>query len=200
MSELQAPQPPSEAMMRRATPGHPRSVVAVSKYLLPREALVATVRLHRAVLIVPAAQACGGLLVGSVAAFAIPETTVRLVVIWAAVALLLGHLIRMAARSQVEYLVVTSERLLLISGFGYRLVTQTPLHQLVNMSFGRTWAGRILGYGAFVNESGGRSELISDFVKYPEQLYLLICGMLFPSVGDEPDEDPPPREAFVDEI
>jgi Bacterial PH domain len=184
---LQAPRPLGEAMMRQATTGR-RSSAMIARYLLPREHVIVDVRLHRAVLIVPAAQAAGGLLFGTVAAFAIPETTVRLVVIWAAVALLLGHLVRMVARSEVEYLVLTDQRLLLTTGFGYRRVTQIPLTQLVNVSLGRSFAGRILGYGAFVNEAGGRSELISDFVRYPEQVYILLCGMLFPSTEDDPDE------------
>ncbi len=40
--------------------------VAVSKYLLPREVQVATVRKHPAILIAPTVQAVGGLLVAAI--------------------------------------------------------------------------------------------------------------------------------------
>ena len=40
-----------------------RAPVAINKYLLPRERHVAIVRMHTAVLLVPSAEALGGLLV-----------------------------------------------------------------------------------------------------------------------------------------
>jgi hypothetical protein len=44
------------------------------------------------------------------------------------------------------------------------------------------------------------------FIPYPEQLYLLICGMLFPSSADDEDDEGEPldddsqAEAFADEL
>jgi hypothetical protein len=39
------------------------------------------------------------------------------------------------------------------------------------------------------------------FIPYPEDLYVLICGMLFPSsADDEDDESGRPIETSVDEL
>jgi hypothetical protein len=172
-----------------STPAYARAPLAINKYLLPLEVQVATVRQHPAVLIIPATQACGGLAVGITLTWALPHTLPQLLAIWAAVSILVLYCVRMTARWSVDYLVVTTERILLVSGFTHRSAVMIPLNQLTNMSLARTWSGRMLGYGAFLNESG-RPRVISAFVPYPEQLYLLIMGMLFPSsAGDAEDDD-----------
>jgi Bacterial PH domain len=180
----------------REPPSGKRSPVIVSKYLLPREVEVAWVKRHRACLVVPVVQAFGGMVVGIIATYAIPETPARLFVLWAVVGLLLAHLVRMTARWSVEYFVVTSERVMLVSGFGHRLMLQIPLSALTDISFARSWAGRLLGYGAYIADIGGRPKLISDFVPYPEDLYVLICGMLFPSSADDEDAESRPTGAY----
>jgi hypothetical protein len=44
------------------------------------------------------------------------------------------------------------------------------------------------------------------FIPYPEQLYLLICGMLFPSSADDEDDESEPAddesqaEALADDL
>jgi hypothetical protein len=168
-------------------PSQKRSPVIISKHLLPREVEVAWVRRHWACFVVPVAQTLGGLVVGIVATYAIPETPARLVVLWAAVSLLLAQLLRTTVRWPVDYFLVTSERAMLVSG--HRLVTQIPLTGLTDISLARTWAGRLLGFGTFFTDSGGRPRLVRDFVPYPEDLYLLICGMLYPSSADDEDDE-----------
>jgi hypothetical protein len=169
---------------RQTTSSSP-APVAVNKYLLPREVHVATVRQHPVVLVIPATQAAAGLVLGITLTSALSESLPQLIATWAAVMLLILHFLRTITRWSVDYLCVTNERVLKIFGFAHRSVTQIPLHELIHMSLVRTFAARLLGYGAFVNGS----QLISSFVPYPEQLYLLINGMLYPASGAEYDDD-----------
>jgi hypothetical protein len=75
-----------------------------------------------------------------------------------------------------------------------------PLTKVTDMSFRRSFGGRMLGYGEFVVESAGQDQALRniDHIPYPEQLYLLICGMIFPSSADAADDDS--RQPVPDEL
>jgi membrane protein YdbS with pleckstrin-like domain len=170
--------------------------VAVDRYLLPREVQVATVRRHPAVLIPSAAMALGGLLVaGALSATILHHQKTLLIVVWLIWLFLVGRLLWKAFNWAVDYFVVTSERLLLTSGLLTRNIAMMPLTKVTDMTFQRSFAGRMLGYGEFIVESAGQDQALShvDHVPYPEQLYLLICGMIFPNSAED-DEDSGPDE------
>jgi uncharacterized membrane protein YdbT with pleckstrin-like domain len=163
----------------------------VDKYLLPREERVATVRRHPAVLLVPSAQAVGGLL----AAFILSATLLRghtalIWIVWGLWGLLMARLIWEAVNWAVDYFVITSERILLTSGVFTRSVAMMPLSKVTDMSFHRTFAGRLLGYGEFVVESAGQDQALRsiDHIPYPEQLYRVVCGRIFKDAADEEEE------------
>jgi membrane protein YdbS with pleckstrin-like domain len=186
--------------MRQPTSGS-RSPVAINKYLLPREVQVATVRQHPAVLISPSAQALGGLLVAGF----LSATLVRGIlsaIMWLAWFVLFLRLIWKVVNWSVDYFVVTSERLLLTTGFLTRHVNMMPLTKVTDMSFNRSFPGRLLGYGEFVVESAGQDQALRNvpFIPYPEQLYLLICGMLFPSSAPDTEDDESRPPALADEL
>jgi len=164
---------------------------AVDKYLLPREVRVATVRRHPAVLLAPSAQAVGGLLVAA----ALSATILRghsLVtsIVWAAWAVLMVRLVWKSVNWAVDYFVITSERILLTSGLFTRSVAMMPLSKVTDMSFHRSFAGRLLGYGEFVVESAGQDQALRriDHIPYPEQLYLVVCGRIFKDSAAEAEE------------
>jgi len=186
--------------MRQPTSGS-RSPVAINKYLLPREVQVATVRQHPAVLIAPSALALGGLLLAGVLTATVVHGTFA-VIIWAAWGLLFLRLIWKAVNWSVDYFVVTSERLLLTTGFLTRDVNMMPLTKVTDMSFRRSFPGRLLGYGEFIVESAGQDQALRnvEFIPYPEQLYLLICGMLFPSSAPDSEDDESRPPALADEL
>jgi Bacterial PH domain len=182
-------------MLRQPTSG-PRAPVAINKYLLPREVQVATVRQHPAVLIAPSAQALGGLLLAGVLSATIVHGVLG-AVMWIAWGVLFLRLIWKTINWAVDYFVVTSERLLLTTGFLARRVNMMPLTKVTDMSFRRSFPGRLLGYGEFIVESAGQDQALRnvEFIPYPEQLYLLICGMIFPSSAEESEDGdgrPPP--------
>jgi membrane protein YdbS with pleckstrin-like domain len=164
---------------------------AVDKYLLPKEVRVATVRRHPAVLLVPSIQAVGGLLVAAV----LSTTLLRnhsLVgwIVWGVWGILLLRLIWDAINWAVDYFVITSDRILLTSGVFTRSVNMMPLSKVTDMSFHRTFAGRLLGYGEFVVESAGKDQALHkiDHIPYPEQLYLVVCGRIFKDAAPEEEE------------
>jgi len=177
----------------------------VTKYLLPREVQVATVRQHPAVLIGPSAITLGGLLLAGVLSATYARGLIN-DIMWVAWGVLFLWLAWKAVNWSVNYFVVTSERLLLATGFLTRKVNMMPLTKVTDMSFQRTFPGRMLGYGEFIVESAGLDQALRRvrFIPYPEQLYLLICGMLFPSSADDEDDEDESAddqaEALADEL
>jgi uncharacterized membrane protein YdbT with pleckstrin-like domain len=167
-----------------------RGPVAVSKYLLPREVQVATVRMHPAILVPVGGQALAGLLAaGVLSATVVRGNHLLLAIIWIAWAVLLLRLVWKAINWAVDYFVITTERLLLTTGLLTRKVAMMPLSKVTDMSFRRSFGGRLLGYGEIIVESAGQNQAIDrvEYIPYPEQLYLLVCGMLFPSSSEDPE-------------
>jgi membrane protein YdbS with pleckstrin-like domain len=169
--------------MRLITPRN-AGPASVNKYLLPHEQQVITVRKHPAVLLGPIVIALGGILVALVLMTTIfahsHQAITVLVVICAVLLLYLGFKVW---EWSLDYFVVTSERMLEVSGVLTRKIAMMPLVKVTDMSFQRSATGRILGYGTFILESAGQDQALStiDHVPYPEQLYLEVCALLFPA-------------------
>ena len=89
----------------------------------------------------------------------------------------------------LNYFVVTSQRLVLAEGFVVRKVNMMPLAKVTDMTFQRTSAGRMLGYGEFIVESAGQDQAMRHirFLPHPEQLYLEVCGLMFKDTDSSPD-------------
>ena len=161
---------------------------AVNRYLLPNEQQVITVRRHPAVLIGPSLLTLGGLLLAAVlSTTALHGNDTGIVVVWLAWLVLFVWLVWKAVNWAVDFFVVTSHRILLTAGVFTRKVNMMPLTKVTDMSFQRTFAGRIFGYGEFIVESAGQDQALRniDHIPYPEQLYLEVCGMLFGSNDDQ---------------
>lgn len=154
----------------------------VNKYLLPHEEQVITVRRHPAILIGPIAITLAGLVIAVV----LSDTLLRhqssvLMIAWILWGLLVLYLIWKTALWAVDYFVVTSHRMLLAEGLITRKVAMMPLVKVTDMSFQRSFLGRIFGYGTFILESAGQDQALRtvDHIPYPEQLYLEVCGLIF---------------------
>jgi uncharacterized membrane protein YdbT with pleckstrin-like domain len=180
------------AMTDPGDTGHERGErdrAQVEKYLLPNEDHVATVRRHPAVLIVPTAQAVIGLLV----AFALTATLLRgrgvlIWIVWGLWGFVMLRLVWEIINWAVDYFVITSKRILLTSGVFTRSVAMMPLTKVTDMSFRRSFAGRLLGYGEFVVESAGQDQALRtiDHIPYPEELYQRVCEKIFPDSTEKP--------------
>jgi hypothetical protein len=57
------------------------------------------------------------------------------------------------------------------------------------MTFQRSPMGRLLGFGEFILESAGQDQALTnvDYLPYPEQLYLEVCGLIFKDQDESPD-------------
>jgi uncharacterized membrane protein YdbT with pleckstrin-like domain len=153
-----------------------------ARYLLPNEDCVAMVRRHPAVLLPASAYAVAGLL----GAFILSATLLRghttlIWIVWGLWGLLMVRLIWQAINWAVDYFVITSKRILLTSGVFTRSVAMMPLSKVTDMSFRRSFAGRLMGYGEFVVESAGQDQALRtiDHIPYPEDLYRRVCDQIF---------------------
>jgi uncharacterized membrane protein YdbT with pleckstrin-like domain len=162
----------------------------VDKYLLPHEQQVITVRRHPAILIGPILVTLGGLIIAAVLSDTVlAKEGAALWIVWAIWGVLLLRLIIKAFTWAVDYFVVTSHRMILTSGLITRKVAMMPLVKVTDMTFQRNFLGRVFGYGTFILESAGQDQALSnvDHIPYPEQLYLEVCALLFPS--KDPSDD-----------
>ena len=176
----------------RLVPGTDTVPNAVNKYLLPHEHQVITVRKHPAVLIGPIAVALVGLVIAAVISTTIARHQAGVVgFVWIAWAVVLLWLVFKVFEWSVDYFIVTSRRMLLASGVITRKVAMMPLVKVTDMSFQRSSLGRLLGYGEFILESAGQEQALRvvDHLPYPEQLYLEVCGLIFPGKQEDGDDD-----------
>src|SRR5690349_4709694 len=156
----------------------------VDKYLLPHEQQVITVRRHPAVLSGPILLTLGGLILAAVLSDTILQhQSTALLIVWLIWGIVLLWFIGKIATWAVDYFVVTSHRMILTSGLVTRKVAMMPLVKVTDMTFQRSFLGRLLGYGTFILESAGQDQALStvDHIPYPEQLYLEVCALIFPS-------------------
>lgn len=162
----------------------------VGKHLLPHEREVIIVRRHPAVLIGPSVLT----LAWPVAAGLLTVTALRgneplVTLVWIAWLALVVRMIWKAANWIRTFFVVTPQRMLLVSGVLARKVEMLPLVKVTDMSFRRSFTGRLLGFGEFIIESAGSNQPLQTIVHipYPEQLYLEVCGLIFRDPGNADD-------------
>src|SRR5689334_4231341 len=169
--------------MRLISPGA-NPPADVDRYLLPHEQEVITVRKHPAVLLAPVAWAVIGLIIAALLSDTVLRHDSALVwIVWGIWGIVFLRFLWAALNWAVDYFVVTSHRFVQTSGLFSRKVAMMPLVKVTDMTFERSFLGRMLGYGTFILESAGQDQALSrvDHIPYPEQLYLEVCALLFPS-------------------
>jgi membrane protein YdbS with pleckstrin-like domain len=151
------------------------------RFLLPSERPVIQVRRHWAVLVGPVLQgllliAAGGFIAkvaGSVGFLRMLAVYfIIFVVAWVAWKFFDWY---------VERFIVTDKRVLLITGIIARHVAIMPLVKVTDLTFNRSAAGLMLGYGEFVVESAGQDQALSrvNHIPHPEKLYIQMSELLF---------------------
>lgn len=166
----------------------PSGPADVDRYLIPGESPLVTVRQHPAVLTMPLAAALGGLL-AAIAVSQVPHVAESAhLAVWILTAFLIARLIMAVLNWMVYYVVLTKDRLLVLSGFFNRTVVVIRLLDLENMTFERSSTGRITGHGSLTIGPGGAPQTIIDYVPYPEQLYLEIRGIISGFHGEEEEK------------
>jgi len=174
----------------RLVPNTDAVPASVNKYLLPNERQVITVHQHPAVLIGPIFLVLVGLAIAGWVSSALAQGNgTVLLVIWIIWGVLFLRLAWKVFEWALTYFVVTSQRFVLATGVLTRKVNMMPLAKVTDMSFQRSPMGRLLGFGEFVLESAGQDQALSnvDYLPYPEQLYLEVCGLIFKDKEESPD-------------
>jgi membrane protein YdbS with pleckstrin-like domain len=174
----------------RLVPNTDAVPASVNKYLLPHERQVITVHQHPAILIRPIFEVLIGLAIaGWLSSSVAHGNNIVILVIWVLWGLVVLRLAVKVFEWSVTYFVVTSQRFILANGIVTRKVNMMPLAKVTDMSFQRSPMGRILGYGEFILESAGQDQALSnvDYIPYPEQLYLEVCGLIFKDKEESPD-------------
>jgi hypothetical protein len=159
---------------------------SIHRLLLPSELQVLPVKLHPARLLSSATMAFGGVLAAlAVQPVASGDPGLTLV-IWLLAGVLVVQCLLAVYFWLDNYVVVTSQRILLseLSLLRSGLRLSLPLSQVQDIRLERSPAGRLLGYGTLVSDSAG---LILRFIPYPEQFYQEVCGLVFgdPGSGDD---------------
>ncbi len=174
----------------RLVPNTDTVPASVNRYLLPHERQVITVHQHPAILIRPIFEVLIGLAIAGWLSNSIANGNgTAILVIWVLWGLVLLRLAIKVWEWVVTYFVVTSQRFLLANGIVTRKVNMMPLAKVTDMTFQRSALGRLLGYGEFILESAGQDQALTnvDYLPYPEQLYLEVCGLIFKDKEDSPD-------------
>jgi uncharacterized membrane protein YdbT with pleckstrin-like domain len=174
----------------RLVPNTDTVPASVNRYLLPHERQVITVHQHPAVLIRPVFEVLVGLaLAGWLTTVLAKVNGVAVLVIWVLWGILFLRLAVKVFEWSETYFVVTSQRFILATGLLTRKVNMMPLAKVTDMSFQRSAMGRIFGYGEFILESAGQDQALNkiDYLPYPEQLYLEVCGLIFRDKEESPD-------------
>ena len=174
----------------RLAPNTDTVPASVNRYLLPHERQVISVHQHPAVLIKPIFWVLLGLAIAGWLSNSLANGNGTVIlIIWILWLIPLAWLIWRIIDWVLTYFVITSQRLLLARGFPTRRVDMMPLTKVTDMSFNRSPVGQILGFGEFVVESAGQDQALRhiEYLPYPEQLYLEVCGLIFKDTEASPD-------------
>lgn len=169
-----------------------RQLDPVSQYVLPTEQIEVNRRLHWSVIIPPFFAALAGLFVAGYLTGQLTDRSGSLDdLIWFGALALIARLIWRVAQWNSDRFIVTGRRVMLVTGVFNRRVAMMPLQRVTDMSYRRTVAGRIFGWGTFVIESAGQDQALRtvDRLPSPDALYQTVCMLMF---GSE-HQGPPPR-------
>ena len=168
-----------------ADPLWERPPEAVDRYVLGTEKRLVCLRRHLVVLAEPVASCIAGfavLLWLLERLHDVPHLPNALFALWS---FLLARAVWKWMLWRNDWFMATDRRLLLTYGVFRRQVAMMPLSKVTDMSYNRTLAGRLLGYGELVMESAGQDRALShvDRLPMPDQVYVRICEQLFGEVG-----------------
>lgn len=184
--------------MARAAPEPPQG--GTRRYLLDGESMIIAVHQHWAKVAEPVLTAVAGLVV-VLWIGAITPASLGLVsdLLWWAWFAVLARMAWKLLEWRHDWFVATDKRLLLTYGLITRKVAMMPLTKVTDMSYTRSPAGQLLGYGRFIMESAGQDQALRsvNWVPDPDHTYRAICAEIF-GVQDHdrvlPHADEPPED------
>lgn len=157
--------------------------LTIDRSLLPHEELVISERQHPAILVGPTLLTLAGFLAALVLSIYLDRNAALVLAVWISWLLLFLRLMWKTINWIGNYFVVTSERMLFITGVLSKEVAMIPFWSTMDMSFTRSFTGQLFGYGSFIIEYGGQDRMLAlntiDFIPNPERHYLTICDLIF---------------------
>ncbi|RJQ72813.1 PH domain-containing protein [Pseudonocardiaceae bacterium YIM PH 21723] len=152
------------------------------EYLLGSERRVIRVRRHWACLLWEVFEAAG-LLIGAVLISSLVPADVWLVqnLLWYAALFILLRFAYFVIEWWVERIVVTDKRFMLTSGVFTTKVAMMPVTKVTDLTYERSVAGRLFGYGTLVVESAGQIQALNkiEYLPDPEGVYDAISELVF---------------------
>jgi Bacterial PH domain len=167
----------------RLTAAEPTLPAAIDRYLLPHERQVTSIRQHPASLIGSAVLTFAGFLAAVIVSAVTPSGNADLILaVWAAWLILLLHLAGKVIGWTAAYFVVTSSRILLITGFLASRISVVPFMTLNDITLEEPALGRLLGYGHFHITLGAPDQVHQkiEYIRNPKETYFAICDTVFP--------------------
>ncbi|MGH3887231.1 MAG: PH domain-containing protein [Pseudonocardiaceae bacterium] len=100
-----------------------------------------------------------------------------------------------------ELIIITNKRFMITSGLIVTKISMMPITKVTDMSYLRTFGGRVLGYGTLRVESAGQKQDLErvDYLPRPEATFDAISDLIF---GEKKEArtgmlPPPPRKRWT---
>lgn len=158
----------------------PRLLPGDDRYLSVNERTVLVTRHHIIVLVGPAVQTIGALIVVGLVNPIVESAQIANVLTFIALGLL-GRLAWKVLDWYNAQIIITDKRIFKMSGLVTRTVATMPLRMMTDMTYQRSAAGRLWGYGTLIVESAGQDQALSqvDYLPQPDEMYRTITGLIF---------------------
>ena len=157
---------------------------SVEKYLLPRERLITSHRMHPVMLLFPL-----GLLVSSLLAAgiltAIDDQSLVVSVTWTIWGVILAYFLLKVLEWRHRWLAVTTDRIMQGGGTISPTIMMIPFARAASVNISRSKLGQMLGYASIRIETSSRAlTMEAEHVVYPEQVYLHILAQQYRNTPD----------------
>jgi Bacterial PH domain len=163
---------------------------SVTDYLLPYEKMVIAVHKHPGAYIGHAVLLACSCAAASVLTVRANSSILVLCAVWGTCGILLFLLVMRAIAWFYTFFVATETRLIFISRLVARKLTMVPLREIRDLKLHRSLLGQLVGYGKFIPEPSkcGYGFPKMNYLPYPEQLFLEVCGLIFPDSVEDSHE------------
>jgi membrane protein YdbS with pleckstrin-like domain len=152
------------------------------EYLLDTERRVIRIRRHWAFLAWDSFEACALIIVCVLVSFVLPPNMwVLQNVLWYVAFAVILRFVYKIIEWWVERLVVTDKRFVMTTGVLTTKVLMMPISKVTDLTYQRSWMGRMLGYGTMVVESAGQIQALNkiEYLPQPEEFYDVISELVF---------------------
>lgn len=153
----------------------------IDEYLLPTERRVIRVRQHWSVLLNHMTQSAIALGVLVALQRYLPSSMIVDNLTWYGGLVVVLRLTIFVALWWVERIVITDKRVMISQGILTQNIGMMPLTKVTDLTFRRTFTGRLMGFGTMVIESAGQIQALNeiDYMPQPEEIYEALTELIF---------------------